>query len=85
MRDRRAAHDQDPPPTSGTEGGAETERTSRYDPLEGTPATETGAKGADTASADPARGGSGGVQETGEPGPPAEEDPAIRGVPPTDR
>jgi hypothetical protein len=48
--------------------------------LGGTPATETGAVGADTAPADPARDASGGVQKTAgtDRGPAAPEDRAIR-------
>jgi BON domain len=82
-----AAEDRFPPLVPGTEPGpgAVGEPTTGGGPLGGVPATETGAIGADTASADPARGGSGGVQETGEPGPEAEEDPAIRDEPPSDR
>jgi hypothetical protein len=82
-----AAADRFPPLVPGAEPGpgAVGEPTTGGGPLGSEPAVETGAIGADTASADPARGGSGGVQETGEPGPEAEEDPAIRDEPPSDR
>jgi hypothetical protein len=81
------AQDEFPPrvPGTGPGPGAVGEPTTEGGPLGGTPATETGAAGSDSASADPARGGSGGVQETGEPGPQAEDDPALRDEPPTDR
>jgi hypothetical protein len=60
--------------------GAVGEPTTGGGPLGGTPATETGAVGADTAPADPARDASGGVQKiagTGR-GPAAPDDRAIR-------
>jgi hypothetical protein len=82
-----AAEDEFPPLVPGTDPGpgAVGEPTTDGGQFGGTPATETGAVGADTASADPARGGSGGVQETGEPGPEVKDDPGIRDEPPTDR
>jgi hypothetical protein len=60
--------------------GAVAESTTGGGALGGTPATETGAVGADTASADPARDASGGVQKIPgtDRGPSAPDDRAIR-------
>jgi hypothetical protein len=60
--------------------GAVAESTTGGGALGGTPATETGAVGADTAPADPARDASGGVQKVAgtDRGPAAPEDRAVR-------
>jgi hypothetical protein len=77
-----AEDDRFPEPVPGTEPGpgAVGEPTTGGGALGGTPATETGARGADTAAADPTRGASGGVMSDlgQEPGPPVQDDPAVR-------